>query len=376
MLTPAEELGLSGLSLASRVRKAFYKIPEAELPRPDATASREADPPAPHLPARRPGRDAIRVLPARITVLPDQLAYIHFVSLTIQNALKRLPELYLQDFGRPRVLRLPPEEEEWLWDCWGPSQRENNPVFGRLDAMVDFISPMWKDSLRFVEPNLSGIGGLHLVPTCEHIVADLVLPVLQAAGRRVCTWNVGQDIRELLMQEVLDHLEALGRPARHICFVEPKYAGSGPDEQEALAQLFPRPLRPEGHARRPGRADAAAATRSTTTATPIDLAYRDYAVCDLLDLEREGVDVEPMRTLVPAEPHHLVDRGRAGSEKLLGSADRSAVHAEVLQRRRAAGLPPAHPVDAHPLRPRDAAARRPDRATCWTTSAGSRRRWC
>src|SRR5207244_5774610 len=31
MLTPAEELGLSGLSLASRVRKAFYKIPETEL---------------------------------------------------------------------------------------------------------------------------------------------------------------------------------------------------------------------------------------------------------------------------------------------------------------------------------------------------------
>ena len=31
MLTPAEELGLSGLSLASRVRKAFNKIPESEL---------------------------------------------------------------------------------------------------------------------------------------------------------------------------------------------------------------------------------------------------------------------------------------------------------------------------------------------------------
>ena len=40
------------------------------------------------------------------------------------------------------------------------------------------------------------------------------------------------------MQEVLDHLEAIGRPASNICFVEPKYAGSGPDEQEALAQYF------------------------------------------------------------------------------------------------------------------------------------------
>jgi len=30
---------------------------------------------------------------------------------------------------------------------------------------------------------------------------------------------------------------------------------------------------------------------------PVDLAYRDYPVTDLIDLEREGVDVEPMRTL-------------------------------------------------------------------------------
>ena len=30
---------------------------------------------------------------------------------------------------------------------------------------------------------------------------------------------------------------------------------------------------------------------------PVDLAYRDYAVCDLIDLERSGVDVEPMRAL-------------------------------------------------------------------------------
>ena len=123
----------------------------------------------------------IRVAALPVTVLPDQLAYIHFVSLTIHNALKRLPELYMQDFAVRDVLRITPDEEKWLWDCWGPSQRENNPIFGRLDAMVDFISPMWKDSLRFVEPNLSGIGGLHLVPTCERIVADVVLPVLQRA---------------------------------------------------------------------------------------------------------------------------------------------------------------------------------------------------
>src|SRR5262245_60966509 len=130
MLTPAEELGLSGLSLASRVRKAFYQIPEATLVTLIQQLREEGF--RRHLFYLRDGElDTIRVLPCPITVLPDQLAYTHYVALTIHNALKRLPELYLQDFAVRDLLRISPEEEKWLWECWGPSQREHNPVFGR-----------------------------------------------------------------------------------------------------------------------------------------------------------------------------------------------------------------------------------------------------
>jgi hypothetical protein len=294
MLTPAEELGLSGASLASRVRKAFYTIPPATLAQLIERIRGESF--RRHLIYLRDGElDTIRVLPCPITVLPDQLSYIHFVSLTIHNALKRLPELYLQDFAVRDVLRISPGEEEWLWKCWGPSQREHNPVFGRLDAMIDFTSPMWKDSLRFVEPNLSGIGGLHLVPTAESIVADLVLPVLQAHDPQL-QLTVGKDIRELLMQEALDHLESIGRPAQNICFVEPKYSGSGPDEQEALAQYYH-----DRHGMKLMHADPSELTQRDGEVfyqgDIIDLVYRDYAVSDLLDSRSEGVDVGPMLTL-------------------------------------------------------------------------------
>jgi hypothetical protein len=276
------------------VRKAFYHIPEAALvgliQGIDQEAARR------HLIYQRDGKDeTIRVLPCPVTLLPDQLGYIHYVSLTIHNALKRLPEIYLQDAGVREVLRISPEEEEWLWKCRGASQGDNNPVFGRLDAMVDFISPMWKDSLRFVEPNLSGIGGLHLVPTCERIVRDLVLPVLQEQDPQLHL-ELCQDIRELLIQEVLDHLEALGRKARHICFVEPKYAGSGPDEQEALAQYCR-----DRYGLQILHADPRELSLRDREVyyedTQVDLAYRDYAVADLIALEKEGVDVEPMRLL-------------------------------------------------------------------------------
>jgi len=294
MLTPAEELGLSGLSLASRVRKAFYRIPEAALIEMMERIAQEST--RRHLIYLRDGTlDTIRVLPCPLTVLPDQLTYIHSVSLTIHNALKRFPDLYQEDARVREVLQIPAAEEELLWQCRCPTQRENDPVFGRLDAMVDFISPMWKATLKFVEPNLSGIGGLHLVPTTEEIIYDVVVPVLHAHDPQLHLERC-QDIRELLMQEVLDHLEAIGRPARNLCFVEPKYAGSGPDEQEELARYFR-----DRHGLRVVHADptelALSGEEVIYDGQVVDLAYRDYPVADLLELQKLGKDIEPMRRL-------------------------------------------------------------------------------
>jgi hypothetical protein len=110
MLTPAEELGLSGISLASRVRKAFYKIPEAQLVELMQRLREESF--RRHLIYLRDGElDTVPLFACPMTALPDQLSYIHFVTQTIQNALKRLPELYMQDFAVRELLRISPEEE-------------------------------------------------------------------------------------------------------------------------------------------------------------------------------------------------------------------------------------------------------------------------
>src|SRR4051794_11812675 len=112
MLTPAEELGPSGPSLASPVPPAFYKIPPHEgVPLaeriPDEATRR-------HLIYLRDGKlDTVHVLPCPLTAMPDQLAYIHYVTQTVHNALKRLPDMYLQDFAVRDALRLTPGEEEW-----------------------------------------------------------------------------------------------------------------------------------------------------------------------------------------------------------------------------------------------------------------------
>jgi hypothetical protein len=295
MLTPAEEMGLSGMHLAGRVRKAFYTL-GAETVVGLAQQIREQCRRRHVVYLREGQEETIRLLACPVLVLPDQLAYLHYVSQTLHNALKRLPELYMQDFAVRDVLRVTPAEEQWLWECWGASHQESNPIFGRLDAVVDFSSPMWKESLRFVEPNMSGIGGLHLVPTCEQIVSEVVLPLLRQVDDGL-QLEIGQDIRELLMQEVLDHLETLNRKVRTICFLEPKYAASGIDEQDALARYFH-----DRHGLSVLHADPAELEIDEQgevhcEGQPIDVAYRDYTVGDLIALEKKGENVEPMRAL-------------------------------------------------------------------------------
>jgi hypothetical protein len=294
MLTPAEELGLAGLGLASRTRKAFQQIPQSRLIRLMEQIQEEAK--RRHLVYLRDGEpETLRILPIPLTVLPDQLNYIQYVSQTIMGALKRLPELYIADPAVRDVLLLSPGEEQWLFDCWTPAVRENNPLFGRLDAMVDFISPMWKNSLRFVEPNLSGIGGLHLLPSAERILAELLLPLFSESDPSF-QLELGPDIRDLLMREMLDHAQAIGRQVETLCFVEPKYAKSGPDEQEALASFYH-----ERYGMRLLHADPKELSLQGDEvyydSQRVDLVYRDYAVWDLLDLQREGANVEPMKAL-------------------------------------------------------------------------------
>jgi hypothetical protein len=295
MLTPAEEMGLSGLGLDSRVRKVFYALPPERIVQMvhdmhDESARR-------NLVYTRHGEvEVIRVLLRPLGVLPDQLSYLHFVSLTILNALKRLPDLYLEDAAIRAMLPLRPDEEQWLRDCWGPLERETNPVIGRLDAMADFTSPMWKDSLRFVEPNLCGIGGIYMGPTCDQLLNDVVLPVLREYDPTL-RLEVGRDLRELFIQELLDHLENLGPTRRNICLIEPKYADTGPVEQEQLARYFR-----QRHGLTVVHADPSELRLRGDDVwyedTRVDIAYRDYEVRDFLTLEREqGAELAPIRAL-------------------------------------------------------------------------------
>ena len=293
-LAPAEVMGLRGAQLAARVRQALYHVPEEDL-----VAARErmrVGATARHLDYFVDGKvESIRVFPCPITLLPQEVAYVHDVVRTLHAALVRMPELYLADPAVRAILRLAPEEDAWLRECWTPAVRARNPVFDRLDALVDYTTPVWKESLKFIEPNLTGIGGLHLVPSVEEVVSETIVPLLLARdpGLRIARLT---DARDLLFDELSTHLAAIGRPGGRVCFVEPKYELEGIDEQRRLIEYFrarhgvemlhadPRELRMKGGEVFYGD-------------DQVDLVYRDYSVLDLVEIEADGVDVTPMLTL-------------------------------------------------------------------------------
>lgn len=295
MQTPAEELGLLSRQVGARVRSALLGIAPEHM---RAVLHRiQEDAHAASLVYLHEGRaEEVAILPAPLTVLPQQEAYLHATALTLHEASSRLLEIWLDDADVRAALPVPHGDEAWIRQCWTPLHARSNPVFGRYDAVALFESAQWKSTLQFLEPNLTGVGGLHMLPSAEKILDARLGPLLRRADPAL-RLTLGQDVRELLAGQMLEHLEALGRPGRRLCFVEPRWAADGPDEQALLAEHLRRRLGVEVCHADPSEL-VLDGDEVLFHGQAVDLTYRDYSVEELRQLARRGVDVSPMRALL------------------------------------------------------------------------------
>jgi carboxypeptidase Taq len=294
MLTPAEAVGLRGKQIDSRLRRAAsvsaHRIRQL-------TARLRDDAWRNHVIYERDGSaEPIRIMLRPLAATQDQIAYVHHVCAVLTDALRRLADLYLLDADVRRVLALDTIEAAWLGEIWSERHGRNNPIYGRLDAVCDFSSAGWRDSLAFLEPNLSGIGGIHYGPVVEQLVMRDIVSDMRRRDPAL-QLELPRDQRDLFVQALIEHAEAIDRPLRTLAFVEPKYERSGPDEQRVLATFIEE---------RYGVTVVHMDPRELSIARDdviggghvIDLAYRDYEVRDLIALERnENADMTPMRRL-------------------------------------------------------------------------------
>ena len=295
ILSPAEELGLAGATLDARSRRAIGHISDSTLARIAERLTEDAR--ANDMMYDHEGRaEVVRIMLRPLLAMREQLAYVHHVCLELIEALQRIPSLYLADSNIRRIVAVTPDEERWLREMWSDRHQRLSPVYGRLDAVCDFAAASWQQSLKFMEPNLSGVGGINYGPIAEALIMRDVVPTLAAHDPGLGI-ELPADQRDLFVQLMIDHARALGRARANLCFVEPKYEEDGPDEQSALSRYLsarhglkiahadPRELRLEGDDVYYG--DLA-----------IDVAYRDYETKELIAVERElGKPLAAMRKL-------------------------------------------------------------------------------
>ncbi len=160
--------------------------------------------------------------------------------------------------------------------------------------MADLTSPSWKNAFEFMEANLTGVGGVHLIPTAENIILEVIAPALQEVAPDLVLETL-YDLRDLFMQELRDQAKALRRKGGAIALIDPKYVMSGTNEQESLSEYYRAQNIPVFHA------DPTELTLKGSDVfyegVQVDIGYRDYELRDIIELESEGVDVKPLKHL-------------------------------------------------------------------------------
>jgi carboxypeptidase Taq len=295
VLTPAEQLGLAGAALDARVRQAVNFIPDSTLvhvARRLADDARANDVVYVHDGAV----ETVRVMLRPLLVMPEQLGFLHHVCTRIMSALARFPELYARDADIRAAVPLADDERAWFDEVWPAVAHAETPLYGRLDAVCDFTSARWQDSLRFMEPNLSGVGGIHLGPLAETLVMRDVVPTLQSYDPLLAI-DAPRDQRDLFLQVLLDHARTIGAAGQNLALIEPKYVAEGPDEQSHLVEYY-RSRRDSTLVHADPRELRLVGGEVYYEDVRIDVAYRDYEIRDLLALEAEdGKRLEAIRAL-------------------------------------------------------------------------------
>ncbi|MGB8644691.1 MAG: hypothetical protein WCF84_05605 [Anaerolineae bacterium] len=293
-ITTADLYGLRGVSLDSDIRRIFASLSPERVRQVAQAVHAEAA--RREMVYMRDGQlEVINIMLRPVGVFAEQLNYFHYVSLTLLGALKRMPELYLKDFKIREVVPLLEGEARWLWDTWGASHNQFHTVFGRLDAVADLTGAFSKNSLAFIEPNLVGAGGVHLIPTTEEILMDTVVPAMLEVAPYL-ELKPASDVRDTFMRELHDHAEAIGRTGSTVCFVDAKYSTDGPNEQETLMNYY-RARGEEVYHVDPEELYVRSGEVYYENHR-IDVAYRDYEVRELAEMETQGLNVRPMKHLL------------------------------------------------------------------------------
>ena len=222
-----------------------------------------------------------------------QCQYLRLLGLRFRRLLNRLLRNYRDDPALQAVLPLTEDERQWMSQLAPNGFPEPATVFERLDTNLVADDPQWPSALKFLEFNSVGVGCLDFMPVANHLIAEHVMPIFQAALGETA-YQMSLDPRHLLATLLQTHAKAIGRSTCVVAFVERREAESGgADEMLRLSEF----LKTEGlHAvcadpRELELRDGEVMHRDTV----IDVVYRDFGLSEILSIEKHGGHVEAIK---------------------------------------------------------------------------------
>jgi hypothetical protein len=222
--------------------------------------------------------------------------YVHHAAWQVRLGLRRLARLRREDPAVARVLPVSDIEQDWLdrYRRDNLANRLRERAFCRLDALGHFDGTGWRTTLRFVEANVAGVGGLTYTPAVERALLDHIVPLLTDLDPELFV-EVSGDPRALLLADLVDHARLMGATGRvMIAFVDDfgLYALGGELgrlAEWACTQGVDAVYVDVKHLEAAPNGDVFASGRR------IDVVYRFLELSELSTLEAEGADLRGLR---------------------------------------------------------------------------------
>jgi hypothetical protein len=145
-------------------------------------------------------------IPARPWLVDQEtVKYLHQISWQLRLAMRLLPNILNTFPEAQQVVPLNGAESHWLQMTGDQETGPGERLFCRIDAVGRCRGSDWRNSIKFVETNVVGIGGMTYAPAAS----EALMRALEAFLPSVQRLEALPDPRILLMDELRDHARCL-----------------------------------------------------------------------------------------------------------------------------------------------------------------------
>ena len=241
--------------------------------------------------------DETRTVPMTVQptlVDPATEGYLHHAAWQMRLALQRLPDVIAEDPAAAGLLEMSEAEHDWFnaykSPMLGPDSR-----FCRVDALFRNTQGSRPAHLKFIEPNVVGLGGMCYAVDTVQLLAEHILPELVDQPVSL-TAQPGDDPRELLFRELLDFSRARGAGQEPTVAIVGSRSGYETDGEDArlIDWLGGRGL--DALFADPGELELADDGAIVADGRRISFIFRTMELSDLVEREEKEGRLDALRT--------------------------------------------------------------------------------